>query len=307
MKNVLVTGVMGKSGKYFLQNLIDNADDLKMYKFRFSCRKKNHISDLVMGNLNYEFIEGDLKDEEYLNVLTQNIDIIFHIAGINLSVSLVKYGIESKVKRFVLVHTTGIYSKYKCAAQNYILIENKLEDLLRRGKSTLTILRPTMIYGNLEDNNMAVFIKIVDKLKILPVVNGAQYYLQPVWAKDLGMAYYNVLMNEATTRNKNYNLSGGNEIMLIDILKIIAEQLGRGKIYFFSVPYLLAYFIAWNIYIYTLGHFDFREKVQRLVEDRVFDFEDARRDFGYSPTVFEVGIREEIEMYIENKRKDEAR
>ncbi|NLP21318.1 MAG: hypothetical protein GX368_00615 [Erysipelotrichaceae bacterium] len=47
-----------------------------------------------------------------------------------------------------------------------------------------------MIYGSLDDQNMSVFIKIVDKLKIFPIVNGRKYALQPVHQEDLGKAYY---------------------------------------------------------------------------------------------------------------------
>ena len=42
-----------------------------------------------------------------------------------------------------------------------------------------------MIYGSLDDQNMSVFIKMVDKLKIFPVINGGKYSLQPVHQEDL--------------------------------------------------------------------------------------------------------------------------
>ena len=45
-----------------------------------------------------------------------------------------------------------------------------------------------------------------------------------------------------------------------------------------------------------------REKVQRLVEPRVYSHEDATKDFGYSPMTFEEGIVDEIKQYLGSKK-----
>lgn len=51
------------------------------------------------------------------------------------------------------------------------------------------------------------------------------------------------------------------------------------------------------LYLCSLSRYDLREKVQRLVEPRIFDHQAAQRDFGYMPLDFPTGIKEEIEMY----------
>ena len=106
---------------------------------------------------------------------------------------------------------------------------------------------------------------MVDKLPIMPVVNVARYKLQPVHYEDLADGYYKVLVNEEATANKDYNLSGGSEIELREMLTVIGENLGK--------------------------------KVQRLCEPRVFSYEDAKRDFGYSPRTFQDGIMGEVKEY----------
>ncbi len=231
----------------------------------------------------------------YLN-FAGGYNVLIHITGINRSIPLVKHGLAAGVKRFVLVHTTGIYSRYKAAGEEYRAIDSEVEKLCREASATITILRPTMIYGNLNDRNLSVFIRMVDKLRLFPIINGAKYELQPVWCGDLGRAYYQVLMNPKSTENKNYNLSGGSPIMLIDMLNEIGKQLGVNNT-FISVPYRLAYFVAWIVYVLTFKRKDYREKVQRLVEPRVYSYEEATRDFGYHPLIFKDGIKTEIEMY----------
>ena len=166
----------------------------------------------------------------------------------------------------------------------------------------MTILRPTMIYGDLSDKNISKFIAMVDKLRLFPVVDHAKYELQPVHAKDLGDAYYAVLTNPVTTANKEYNLSGGVPIKLIDMLKIISRCLNR-KNTFISVPFGFAYFIAFLLWVFTIGGIDYREKVQRLVEPIAFRHDDAKRDFGYTPMPFQIGVKEEVEMYLNRKTK----
>lgn len=163
----------------------------------------------------------------------------------------------------------------------------------------LTILRPTMIYGNIYDHNVITFIKMVDKLPIMPVVNDARYELQPVHYKDLSYAYYAVLMNETDTVNKDFNLSGGAPIMLRDMLTEIGKNLNK-QVKFINCPFLLAYAGSWFVYLLSFTRFDYREKVQRLCEPRVFSHKQAELAFGYKPRTFREGIVDEIRQYLKD-------
>ena len=225
------------------------------------------------------------------------VNTLLHIASIGYSEQLVEIAVRYGVKRLILVHTTGIYSKYKAAGEYYRQVERKVEQLIEGWDIQLTYLRPTMIYGNVHDANVVIFMKMVDKLRIFPVVNGARYELQPVWCGDLGKAYYQVLMNPQTATKRNYNLSGARPIMLLDMFKVMGKYLGV-KNTFVSVPFPIAYGLAWMLYIATMGRKDFREKVQRLVEPRIFDHSDATHDFGYTPVPFEEGVKSEIDEYV---------
>jgi nucleoside-diphosphate-sugar epimerase len=161
-----------------------------------------------------------------------------------------------------------------------------------------------MIYGSVKDKNIIIFIKMVDKLHFFPIVNHGKYFLQPVHEKDLGEAYYQVLLNEESTKNKSYNLSGKNPIFLIDIFKTIGSYLGKKNI-FISIPFPIAYLGGWIIYIISIGRLDYREKIQRLVEPRAFDHDEAARDFGFSPVDFKEGVEKEVEEYLNTYYKSD--
>lgn len=300
-KNVLaVTGLSGKkSGGVFCEELSKNLstiNELFPGGVRAICRETTNIENARVLIPELQVNRGDFTDEEFLKKAFVDVDTLVHIVGIHWSVPVVNAAADAGVRRLILVHTTGIYSKYKEAGEEYRQIDEHVYDVCRKNQIKLTICRPTMIYGRPSDNNMIKFIRMVDKLPLMPVVNGARYELQPVNYKDLGNAYYQILVNENATVGHDYNLSGDKPILLRDIFTMIGQILGK-KVHFISCPFPIAYFGAWVVYVFTLGKKDYREKVQRLCEPRTFSHEPAFHDFGYTPMTIEEGLREEIEEY----------
>jgi nucleoside-diphosphate-sugar epimerase len=262
---ILITGITGKSGKWFLEKL--KATPLSGRKYRVVIRNTSNTIAIDNCILPIEKVRGDLVDLNFVNSIMSDVSTVLHIAGINTSLNIVKAAIKNNVKKLILVHTTGIYSKYKSAAKDYLAIEDEINVIIQGTHINLTILRPTMIYGSITDNNIIFFIKMVDKLRFLPIINHANYLLQPVHEKDLGEAYYQALtmvMDDGGgggvgTDNKSYKLTGKEQIHLIDIFKIIGRYLEK-KNKFISVPFIVAYFGGWVLYIITIGKIDYRER-----------------------------------------------
>lgn len=299
MKRLMITGLSGKSGLVLAGLLADGALT-EPYRLRAVVRNEARAELLRPLLPELEFCYGDLTDPACLIEATREVDVCLHIAGIGKSVALVKAAAQNGVKRLILVHTTGIYSKYKAAGEGYRQIDAEVTALCHAHGIGLTILRPTMIYGTLGDQNIVKFIKMVDKLSPMPVVEHANYYLQPVHAEDLAHAYVQVLNHPGVTEGKAYTLSGRDPLLLIDLLRIIADELGVRR-RFVSVPFPLAYAGAWGLYLLSLTRIDMREKVQRLCESRAYPHEEAARDFGYAPMPFEEGLRREVREYLQAK------
>ncbi|EET85919.1 nucleoside-diphosphate-sugar epimerases-like protein [Clostridium carboxidivorans P7] len=169
--------------------------------------------------------------------------------------------------------------------------------MIKKADIKLIVLQPTMIYGDVCDHNMSKFIKMVDRLSLFPVINHGKCLIQPVNARDLGKAYYQVLMMPSENAKPTYNLSGQNQIAMIDAFKLISNNLGK-KTVFISFPLWFGVFLAKILKILTLGKIDYVEKVQRMSEDRCFSHKDAEKDFGYSPESFEIGIEREVKEYL---------
>ena len=291
---LLITGITGHTGRYFLQELIEH-----QYKDTIRCivRPDSDTTLLDSSGLTVEKIIGDLNDKAFVETCMKDVTVVFHIFSIRYSLDILEAAIRNQVSRAILVHTTGIYSKFKAASDEYKEIEQNLYLLVQDQPIQVTILRPTMIYGDVCDHNMSKFIKMVDKLRLFPVINNGQCLIQPVNARDLSKAYYHVLSLPGSKTKQEYILSGEKPIMMIEAFKIISQNLNK-KTVFVSVPLFIGIFLAWILHIFTFGKINYIEKVQRMGEDRCFPYDDAAKDFGYNPMPFDRGIKAEVEEYL---------
>ncbi|MGD6942435.1 SDR family oxidoreductase [Cytobacillus gottheilii] len=295
---LLVTGITGHTGRYFLQELINNK-----YEGLIRCivRETSNTSLLDNSGLNIEKVVGDLEDPDFIDSVMIGVDIVMHIYNIHHSPMIVQSAIKNNVKRAILVHTTGIYSEFKYASEGYKQIEKRIKELKSdtKGLTRITILRPSMIYGDICDRNMSKFIEMIDKLRIMPVINGGNSLIQPVNARDLGKTFYTVLMSPVD--GEAYDLSGDRPIRMIEAFKLISKELNK-KTVFINIPLILGVLMARGIKVLTLGKFDYIERVQRMGEDRSYSHDKATSDFGYNPITFEKGIQIEVQEYLEKKR-----
>ncbi|EEG77499.1 NAD-dependent epimerase/dehydratase family protein [Dethiobacter alkaliphilus] len=291
---LLVTGITGHTGRYFLQELIDHK-----YEGAIRCivRETSDTSRLDNSGLNIEKVYGDIHDEAFLDEVTKGVDRIVHIINIRHTLRVLNAAIKNDVKRIVSVHTTGIFSKFRIASEEYVIIEREIIELLTKNDISMTILRPTMIYGDVCDRNMSKFIKMVDRFRIFPVINHGKSLIQPVNARDLGKAYYDVLMMPAKEAKSEYILSGEKPITMREAFNLISNNLGK-KTMFLSFPLGFGVFLARAIKGITFGKIDYIERVQRMGEDRSFSHEEAAADFGFKPESFETGIAREIREYL---------
>lgn len=300
-----ITGITGKSGRAFAGYLSKNADVIKQMfpgGIKLFLHKRRESDSKILEEFSPELVYGELSDDEFLGRNLAGVDTVVHIAGIHWSRELVTAAGKNFIRRMIMVHTTGIYSKYKEAGEEYRNIDEYVYQMCKGKNIVLTILRPTMIYGTISDGNVAKFIRMVDLLPVMPVVNNAEYELQPVHYEDLGKAYYDVLVSEEITGGHDYILSGGEEILLKDMFIEMGAYLAK-RMRFFSVPFPVAYGGAWLIYLVSFKKIDFREKVQRLCEPRVYPHEEAARDFGFCPRTFRNGIAAEVREYQNHKAK----
>ena len=291
-----VTGITGHTGGYFLQELQKNGFDGTL---RCLVRKSSNTKALDDSGLHIEKVVGDIHDPADLFRLVDGADKVLHIAGIRDTLPLMAAIERAGVKgHIVLVHTTGIYSRFRMASGEYKEIEQKLQAYLDKGLN-VTILRPTMIFGDMCDRNIHKFIRMVDALPVMPQVRGGQAKIQPVNARDLGRAYYQCLMKDKLPE-LDYVVSGSRQLSLRELCSLIGIYLGK-KTRFVNVPTMAVAGTMWCVKQATGGKIDYVEKALRLSEDRVFSHEKATRDFGFEPEPFDIGLKREVGEYLHGK------
>lgn len=284
---LVITGASGHSARYFFEKL-----SAEKYDKEIKClvRTSSNLEHLQRFDLKLKFIEVDFNDVNQLKNSMKGSKTVLHIAHIKLSPDVIKAGAEVGIDWFIFVHTTGRYSKFKSASAEYIEIEDKLIDEY----SNLTILRPTLIYGSSSDGNFWRLIKFINDYKFFPVFGSGNNLMQPVNAEDLGTAYLKVLKNKSASYGKQYNLSGRDEISYLSILREIATLLDK-KVFFVHLPIWLCLIGAFVGKMLMGNRFPITvEQVLRMKEDKIFSYEDAKRDFGYEPMKFKRGILMEV-------------
>lgn len=293
---ILITGANGHSGKIFLNNIENNRKNI--YEEIHVVVRNSSLDDFIERSpLNIIKHVGDIKNSDFVENITKDIDVILHIAGIQMSELIFYKAIENNINWIISIHTTGRYSKFKSASAEYIDIEDKLLKL--RDKINITILRPTMIYGSSRDRNMNKLIKFIDRFPIYPIFGNGNNLMQPVNAKDLAIAYQQVIENSEITINENYNLSGKYPIKYKNLISTVSQHLNKRTV-LVKLPIIFSRFFV-RICRKLVPKFPLNEEqVLRMKEDKDFTHLKATKDFGYNPMSFEEGIVEEIKEY---KRK----
>lgn len=293
---IAVTGITGHSGRFLLRQFEDNN-----YPGTIRCfvRGSTDTGLLEQSGLDIQIFPGDIQNLEDLTRFVDGADTVIHIAGIWRTLKLLEaISRVDSVRHVILVHTTGIYSKHKMASGEYKEIEQEMQKYLDAGMN-ITILRPTMIFGDMKDHNISKFIRMAAKLPVMPEINHGRGLIQPVNARDLGQAYYKAAMVERLPQ-LSYNISGERALSIHELMELIGGYMGR-KMRFISLPMGLGVFGAKAVKLLSGGKLDLVEKVLRLGEDRNFSHADAARDFGYQPDSFNLGLQREVKEFMENR------
>jgi nucleoside-diphosphate-sugar epimerase len=205
------------------------------------------------------------------------------------------------VRRVIAFSSTSRFTKGASASEYELEVVNKLitaEEAVRSECERLgiawTIFRPTLIYGGAGgDRNVADIARLIRKFGGFPLFGGAKGRRQPVNAFDLALACVQSLAVEASY-DKAYNLSGGETLTYVDMVRRIFETLGQRAVF---VPVPITIFkmaVALARLLPRFSHLT-SDMALRMQIDLVFDHSDATQDFGYRPGLFDPTYLKQIQ------------
>ena len=296
---VLFTGLTGTSGSALVDVLQKHGFS---EHFRVLVRKTSNLTQLENSGLDYETAYGSLNDAQSLVSAMTGCDTVFHIAAKGKLKEIANAAVESKtVRKCILVSSTSVYSSYR--KTSYLAEDEKIiKPLLEQNGISWVLIRPTMIYGTLEDRNISQFMKWIDKYPIFPLVKKGRALLQPVYRYDIAEAFYLLLTNRDACNCEEFIVSGKEPLSLKELLETIGASLGK-KTRFINVPFWAAQGGVNILYYLSRKKVDFREKLFRLTEDRAFDHTAISERFGYEPGTFEEGVSQLSALYKNREKK----
>lgn len=288
--NIFVTGCTCRTGvgHYLVERLSSKADIL------ITClvRKESNV-DWTIGLRNVRLMYGSLDEFDTFSAYMAETDVVVHIAGIRRALNVIRAMEELDVNRGIFVNTTGVFSKFRVASEEYRIIESEMIERLQNSQIKYAIIRPTMIYGNGKDNNIRKIALNLNKCSLFPLFEDSSALIQPVYYEDVAKALLVLLENEQCW-GKAYNISGREPITYKRFIEIIAETIGK-KVRFVKLP-LFPVVTSVSLLNKIFPGFPIKsEQILRTTEDRAFDYKDAQDCFGYNPISFEEGIRLEVE------------
>jgi nucleoside-diphosphate-sugar epimerase len=280
---IFITGGSGNTGQALLR-LISTDESLCQVRVTCLCRPGGRGERLLPFGV--KIAGGDSSNPESLKKVYQGQGTVIHISSI-FHASAVLEGCAG-MKRLIAVSSTGVFSSYRRIAGEIEAAERAIE----KSGMAYTILRPTMIYGTTEDRNISRLIRLVERVPIIPLPGGGRAIFQPVHMDDLAACIVAALKTDMSI-GRSYNVPGGSAHTLREIVAIISNILGK-KPLIVSFPLHLAEAAAAVYEKLSRRPILQREQLQRLREDKQYDYADAARELGYAPRRFREGAAEEI-------------
>jgi uncharacterized protein YbjT (DUF2867 family) len=281
---IFLTGATGFTGGHLLPLLLQRGWTVRCY-----VRNPGQVAALERKGAGAAI--GDLGDVVALRRGMEGCDTLVNVASMGFGhvEGIISTAEGEGIQRAVFISTTAIFTSLKASSKKTRL---EAEQRVQQSRLAWTILRPTMIYGDARDRNMCRLVRFLGRIPVVPVIGTGEFLMQPVHVDDVAGAIV-LALNSKETIGKCYTVSGHKALTYNEVVRTAARQMGRNPwiVHFPARP------MAWVLN--TLESLRIRvpikaEQIERLNEDKAFPWEDAARDFGYTPRTFEAGIGQEI-------------
>ena len=320
----LVTGGTGFIGSHLVDELLNRG-----YEVRCIVRDTSNLK--WLNGKDVEIFKGSLFDIDFLKKAVEDVDYVYHIAGVTKGKNYQDYyrgNVETtqnlleaclenqKLKKFVLASSLAAvgpgddaipvdetrqynpitsYGKSKAEAEKVTL---SFKD-----KLPITIVRPPSVYGPRDTYTFELF-KYV-KFGFLPVVLSDDQILSLVYVSDLVDGFILAGENEQAT-GEIYFISSEKIYTWKEIEEAVLKALDK-KVFRIKIPAPILYSVS---FISELI-FKLQKKASPLNLEKIKDvrqknwacsIEKAKKELGYTPMVsLEEGMRITINWYVENK------
>ncbi len=287
---ILLTGASGTLGTRLLKAL--QASNIE---FRALIHKT------PLGIEGVETIKGDLNDPKVLDIATEGIDTVVHLAAVthsncesdylninwkgsrNLHDACVRNGVQ----RFIFMSSRAAGS----FGGPYSISKQKAEEMVSQGTIPWVILRPAEVYGPGSPDAINQLIGWIKKFKVVPIIGDGQYKLSPVFIEDVIPAFVEVILKPDITQ-EIFTFCGPEEITFKGLVERLSKVLKVRPIKFFIPATLMK--LAINLLVLLGINLLTKDQVSRLMSEKKGDNKNSQRLLNYNPRTLEEGLEVSI-------------
>lgn len=296
-----ITGVTGFVGKHLalemkrvdkeieIIGLIRKAKDLNFFK-----------------KLNIKLLIGNLNDKKLLIEGLKNVNSVIHLAALvsgkdkklfyktNVlgTKNLVEACLSAGVKNIIFISSRLADSTYGKNVYGQTKLE--AEEIIKKSGLNFIILRPALIYGE-NDKDLTRIIKIIKRFPLIPILGDGNYYLQPVYVKDIVNTIIFILKNNIFNK-KTYNLAG-EPISYNEIVNQICKRLNKKVTKIHLSPKLIKPLI-WIYEKISPNPSITTSQINSFVRAKILDINEAKKDLNFNP----ISLKDN-DLFIWNTKK----
>lgn len=289
MAKILVTGATGFVGRHLIKRLKNH--DITCLIIESQAPDFLKGTKIIHGSISNkdDFINAAKGQEVIINLaapLTQINEINKEVI-VNGTKNLLKAGKINKIKKII---TLSSFAGYRKNLDSYGQNKNEADKILVKSDLSITILRPTMIYGK----EGYAFNKLVDSIKkfpfIIPVVGDGKYRIQPAYVEDVVSAII-ASIERRNGKVETFDLGGPYEIQYNEFIKKILKILEKKKM-ILHVPVKLILPIVGAITFFFKNLAWNTTTIKRMVEEVKLDIEKTKKELGIKITPYDEALKE---------------
>ena len=289
-KNIVGFLATGRLGRIVMKSLLKNN-----FNVTIATRNKSQKKLLSLINSGATINEINFNEiDKFIYLIKENSNIyIGNIYQIEIIKKIIELIIASKKKINKLVFIGGANTIKISEAYGKL---DRLEDEIMSKLPKAIIIKPAMIFGMKNDNNIEKIIKWLKKFPIFPIIGNGKTLYQPIHYFDLRDIITKIFKNN-NLEGKKIIIGGKESIEYQKMIDIIKQKI-NSKSLVIKFPQNLIYTIAKiinNILKISLPI----EQIKSAHIDRNIDNNEAIEILNYEPKSFENRLEESIQKYYD--------